>query len=60
MGSRDELVEATKFLAEKEIVPIVSEVLSGLDEAEKGFRRMEEGAQFGKIVIKIEERHPKL
>jgi len=60
MGSRDELVEATKFLAEKKIVPVVSEVLSGLDEAEKGFQHMEERTQFGKIVIKIEENHSKL
>lgn len=60
MGSREELVAATKFLAEKKIVPVVSEVLAGLDAAEVGFRRMDEGTQFGKIVIKIEESHPKL
>lgn len=60
MGSRDELVEATNFISEKKIVPVVSEVLSGLDEAETGFRRMAEGSQFGKIVIKIQEPHPKL
>jgi len=60
MGSTQELVEATKFLADKKIVPVVSEVLSGLDEAETGFQRMEQGSQFGKIVIKIEESHSKL
>ena len=60
MGSRDELVAATKFIAEKKIAPVVSEVLSGLDSAEIGFQRMDEGTQFGKIVIRIEESHPKL
>ena len=60
MGSRQELVAATKFLAEKKIVPVVSEVLPGLEAAEEGFRRMAEGTQFGKIVIRIEEAQPKL
>jgi D-arabinose 1-dehydrogenase-like Zn-dependent alcohol dehydrogenase len=60
MGSSEELVEATKFIGEKKIVPVVSEVLNGLDEAEAGFRRMAEGSQFGKIVIKIEENQSKL
>lgn len=54
MGSHKDLIEATRFLAEHRIVPIVSHVLDGLQSAEQGFELMKRGEQFGKIVIKVE------
>ena len=53
MGSHQDLVDATKFLAEHKIVPIVSHVLDGLESAEQGFKLLEKGDHFGKIVIRI-------
>ena len=53
MGSRQDLIEATEFLCEKKIVPIVSHVIDGLDSAEEGFRLLDKGDQFGKVVIRI-------
>jgi len=53
MGSYQDLIEATKFLEEHRIVPIVSHVLEGLESAEKGFEIMQHRDQFGKIVIRI-------
>ena len=55
MGSQKDLEDATKFIDEHKVVPVVSDVLNGLEEAEKGFQLMERGSQFGKIVIKIDE-----
>ena len=54
MGSHKDLIDATRFLAEHRIVPIVSHVLDGLQSAEQGFELMKRGEQFGKIVIKVE------
>ncbi|TFK36440.1 hypothetical protein BDQ12DRAFT_706376 [Crucibulum laeve] len=53
MGSHKDLIEATNFLAEHRIVPVVSHVLDGLEAAEEGFELMKRGDQFGKIVIKV-------
>ncbi|KAG5635627.1 hypothetical protein H0H81_010588 [Sphagnurus paluster] len=53
MGSRQDLVDATNFLTENRIVPVVSHVLDGLESAEQGFEVMSRGDQFGKIVIKV-------
>lgn len=53
MGSRRELVEATAFLAKHRIVPYVSQVLNGLENAEEGFSSMAAGSQIGKIVIDL-------
>ena len=52
MGSHQDLIDATKFLEEHRIVPIVSHVLDGLEAAEQGFEIIQRGDQFGKIVIK--------
>ncbi|KAJ7726159.1 NAD-P-binding protein [Mycena maculata] len=52
-ASRAGLTAPTAFLAEHKIVPIVSTVLEGLEEAERGFEMMRSGEQFGKIVIRI-------
>lgn len=49
MGSREEFFAAVKFIGEHEIVPVVDTVLTGLDEAEKGFQLLKRGGQFGKV-----------
>ncbi|KAG7098313.1 hypothetical protein E1B28_000274 [Marasmius oreades] len=53
MGSVVDLRNATEFLAEHKIVPVISTVLDGLGNAEEGFRILNEGDQFGKVVIKV-------
>ncbi|EMD38123.1 hypothetical protein CERSUDRAFT_113271 [Gelatoporia subvermispora B] len=53
MGSRKDLIDATNFIAEHRIVPAVSQVLDGLEDAETGFQLLQRGDQFGKVVIKI-------
>ncbi|KAG5644403.1 hypothetical protein DXG03_008570 [Asterophora parasitica] len=53
MGSHQDLIDATDFLAEHRIVPVVSHVFDGLESAEQGFEVMKRGDQFGKIVLKI-------
>ncbi|KAL4071454.1 hypothetical protein V8B97DRAFT_2045323 [Scleroderma yunnanense] len=53
MGSRKDLIDATEFLAEHQIVPVVSHVLEGLDSAEEGFELLKNGEQFGKVVIRM-------
>ncbi|KIJ44254.1 hypothetical protein M422DRAFT_779362 [Sphaerobolus stellatus SS14] len=53
MGSRRELVEATEFISTHKIVPVVSEILNGLESVEEGFELMKKGSQFGKIVVKL-------
>ena len=58
MGSHKDLIDATNFLAEHRIVPIVSHVLDGLESAGEGFKLLEEGSHFGKIVIRIPSNSP--
>lgn len=53
MGSVKDLQNATRFLAEKRLTPVVSHVIHGLQNAEQGFELMQRGGQFGKIVINI-------
>ncbi|GAA5915777.1 quinone oxidoreductase family protein [Sporobolomyces salmoneus] len=53
MGSREEFFSAVKFIDQHKIVPIVDTVLTGLEEAEKGFELLKQGGQFGKVVITI-------
>jgi D-arabinose 1-dehydrogenase-like Zn-dependent alcohol dehydrogenase len=55
MGSHQDLVDATRFIAEHAIVPVVSHVLEGLGSAEQGFELMKHGSQFGKIVVRMDE-----
>ncbi|GHB53379.1 quinone oxidoreductase family protein [Persicitalea jodogahamensis] len=52
MGTRQEFEEMIGFVEEKEIKPIVDEVFA-LDDVEMALRRMEDGEQFGKIVLQI-------
>ncbi|OJA20396.1 hypothetical protein AZE42_05357 [Rhizopogon vesiculosus] len=56
MGSHKDLIDATKFVSENRIVPVVSHVLDGLEAAEEGFELMKRGDQFGKIVIKMDDK----
>ncbi|KAG1863611.1 hypothetical protein DFJ58DRAFT_774080 [Suillus subalutaceus] len=53
MGSLKDLTDATTFVSEHRIVPVVSHVLEGLEAAEEGFELMKRGDQFGKIVVRI-------
>ena len=53
MGSRQELCDATEFMAQHKIVPVVSHILHGLENAEKGFELIASGAKRGKIVLNI-------
>ncbi|KAF9225905.1 NAD(P)-binding protein [Gyrodon lividus] len=55
MGSHKDLVDASNFMAEHHIVPVVSHVFEGLGSAEEGFELMKRGDQFGKIVIRMDE-----
>ncbi|KAG6876942.1 hypothetical protein C0993_011856 [Termitomyces sp. T159_Od127] len=53
MGSHQDLIDATDFMAEHRIIPVISHVFEGLEAAEQGFETMKRGEQFGKIVVKI-------
>ena len=50
MGNDAEFDAMTQFVGEKELVPIVDDVLP-LADAERAFQRMDAGKQFGKIVL---------
>ncbi|KAG2145067.1 hypothetical protein BD769DRAFT_1419676 [Suillus cothurnatus] len=56
MGSLKDLKDATTFVSEHRIVPVVSHVLEGLEAAEEGFELMKRGDQFGKIVVRINDK----
>jgi len=56
MGSHRDLIDATNFVSEHRIIPVVSHVLDGLEAAEEGFELMKRGDQFGKIVIKVDDK----
>lgn len=55
MGSRQDLKDATDFIAQHRIIPIVSHVVDGLESAEQGFELLKRGDQFGKVVIKLRD-----
>lgn len=52
MGSPDDFAAMARFVEDRRIVPVVDTVLA-LDRADEALRRMEAGAQFGKIVIRM-------
>jgi len=54
MGSHKDLEDATAFMAQHRIVPIISHVLYGLEAAEQGFALLASGEQFGKVVIRVD------
>lgn len=49
MGSTAELREATQFAAEHKIKPVVSAVLDGLENAEKGFEMLAAGKEVSRL-----------
>ena len=53
MGSHQDMIDATKFISQHRIVPVVSHVLDGLEAADEGFNIVQSGDHFGKIVIRI-------
>lgn len=53
MGSHTDLLNATSFLSEHRIEPIVSHVLDGLERAEEGFEVVKRGEGVGKVVIRL-------
>ncbi|MBF9239699.1 zinc-binding dehydrogenase [Hymenobacter sp. BT683] len=52
MGTEQDFAAMLQLVTEKEIVPVVDEVFP-LAEGEAALRRLEAGAQFGKVVLKI-------
>ncbi len=56
MGSRKEFKEMVDFVKRKEVKPVVSRTVQGLDNIEgidSLFEDMKKGSQFGKLVIEI-------
>ena len=53
LGSHQDLLDATAFLSDHRIVPVVTHVLEGLEQTEEGFDLIRKGNQFGKVVINI-------
>lgn len=58
MGSQKDLEDATNFIAEEKLVPVVSHTINGLELIEGGFEILEKGEQFGKVVVKIQQSSP--
>ena len=52
MGTGHEFIDMLAFVAEKQLVPVVDDVLP-LADAEQALRKMDQGKQFGKIVLSI-------
>lgn len=56
MGSRKEFRDMVKFVNEKNIKPVVSRTVKGIDnlkEIDGLFEDMKNGTQFGKLVIEL-------
>jgi D-arabinose 1-dehydrogenase-like Zn-dependent alcohol dehydrogenase len=56
MGSRKEFKDMIDFVKKKEVTPVVSRTVQGLDNIEgidSLFEDMKKGSQFGKLVIEI-------
>jgi NADPH-dependent curcumin reductase CurA len=53
LGSQKELRDATKFCEEHKLIPQVSHVLEGLENAPEGYDLLNTREQFGKVVVKI-------
>jgi zinc-binding alcohol dehydrogenase/oxidoreductase len=52
MGTRDEFMSMLDFVESRKIVPIIDKIFP-LENIDQAFARMEEGNQFGKIVLEI-------
>jgi D-arabinose 1-dehydrogenase-like Zn-dependent alcohol dehydrogenase len=58
MGSREEFGKMVTFVQEQRIHPVISRVVKGLDNLQgidELFTDMKNGAQFGKLVIQLDE-----
>jgi len=56
MGSRKEFADMVKFVQSKNLKPVVSRTVSGLDNLDginSLFEDMKSGSQFGKLVIEV-------
>lgn len=56
MGSRKEFKDMITFVNEHKIKPVVSRVVKGIDnlkEIDELFQEMQNGTQFGKLVIEL-------
>jgi len=53
MGTADDFAQMVAFVSDKKIKPVIDKVYP-LEEAAQAFQRMEEGKQFGKIVLRVE------
>lgn len=52
MGTRDEFLSMIDFLESRKLKPVIDQVMP-LEQVNEAFVRMEQGNQFGKIVLKI-------
>ncbi len=52
MGTRDEFLSLLEFIEGRKIKPVIDKVYP-LDQVAEAFGRMNEGSQFGKIILKI-------
>ncbi len=52
MGSEDDFDNMVKFVEKHNIKPVIDQIFK-MDQAEKAIKRMEEGSQFGKIILEI-------
>jgi zinc-binding alcohol dehydrogenase/oxidoreductase len=52
MGTRDEFLSLLEFIEGRKIKPVIDQVFP-LNQVTEAFKRMNEGSQFGKIVLKI-------
>ena len=52
MGNDQEFADLLAFVAEKKVKPVIDAVFS-LEEGAKAFERMDQGLQFGKIVLDV-------
>jgi NADPH:quinone reductase-like Zn-dependent oxidoreductase len=53
MGNRREFTEMLNFVSKRGVKPVIDQVFPLADGAH-AFARMEEGKQFGKIVLKVD------
>ena len=52
MGTRDEFLSMLDFLESRNIKPVIDKVFP-LEQIDEAMKRMEQGDQFGKIVLQI-------
>ncbi|KAL4866972.1 hypothetical protein BDV12DRAFT_128520 [Aspergillus spectabilis] len=53
-GSRSQFREVVRFIDEKNIVPVIDDVVFELAEAKRAYRRLKEKKHFAKVVIRID------